>query len=168
MAARRSGFDEFVVSQGSRLLRSAHLLTGNRDAAEDLLQEVLERLYVAWPRVEDPLAYTRAALWRRAANRWRNLARRPEVTLTDRHDVGVEDGSGVYAERQRLLVALAQLGPRQRAVVILRYVEDLSERDTAEALGISHGTVKSQAARGLRRLRGLLAERDPVTAKGLG
>ncbi len=67
MAERRSGFDEFVVSPGSRLLRSAYLLTGNCDAAEDLLQEVLERLYVAWPRVEDPLAYTRAALWRRSA-----------------------------------------------------------------------------------------------------
>ncbi len=80
MAERRSGFDEFVVSQGSRLLRSAYLLTGNRDAAEDLLQEVLERVYVAWPRVEDPLAYTGppcgvarligGGTWR-AGQRWR-------------------------------------------------------------------------------------------------
>ncbi|MGI8613859.1 MAG: SigE family RNA polymerase sigma factor [Nocardioidaceae bacterium] len=158
MTQRRVDFDEFVSAHALTLLRRACLLTGNRTAAEDLLQEVLERLYVAWPRVDDPLAYTSTALTRRAATRWRLRARRPEVELRDHHDVGIGDGAAGRAELDRLLVALAQLSPRQRAVVVLRYLEDRSERDTADALGVSVGTVKSQASRGLHRLRGLLSD----------
>lgn len=168
MDQRRAGFDEFVAAQASRLLRSAYLLTADRGAAEDVLQEVLERLYVAWPRVDNPVAYTRVALARRAADRWRLRSRRPEVALGARHDVGIADGSSTVDERDRLLAALALLGPRQRAVVVLRYLEDLSEADTAAALGISLGTVKSQASRGLRRLRGILTDPcDELTLRGL-
>lgn len=156
MQDRRAGFDEFVTAQGTRLLRAAYLLTGEQGAAEDLLQDVLERVFVAWPRIEDPLAYTRSALARRAANRWRLRGRHRETDLLEEHEPSVEDGSSSRALRDELLLALRQLPPRQRAVLVLRYYEDLSEHDTAETLGISRGTVKSQASRGLTRLRDVL------------
>lgn len=81
-AAGRAGFREFVVAQGAHLLRVAFLLTGDRTEAEDLRQDVLEALYVAWPRVQDPFAYARTAMTRRAVNRWRLRARRREMTLS--------------------------------------------------------------------------------------
>jgi RNA polymerase sigma-70 factor (sigma-E family) len=152
---RREDFAEFVQADATRLLRVAYLLTGNREAAEDLLQETLERVYVAWPRVDNPFAYTRRALARRSANRWRDRARRPEAPLdlaTEMH-VAREDGAEQRAQRDELVRALAKLGARQRAAVVLRYLEDLSEAETAAALGCSVGNVKSQTSRALARLR---------------
>jgi len=157
---RRDDFADFVSADATRLLRIAYLLTGHHEAAEDLLQETLERVYVAWPRVDNPFAYARAALASRAANRWRDRARRREAPLTAVADVaqaGV-DGSERIAQRDELVRALARLGPRQRAAVVLRYLEDLSEADTAAALGCSVGTVKSQTSRALARLRIVLDE----------
>lgn len=155
---RGEDYDRFVVVAAPRLLRTAYLLTGDRAAAEDLLQDVLERLFVAWPRVQDPLPYARRALVHAAANRWRRKGRRRETELLPSHDVQVPDATAAGAERDRVVRALAELPDRQRAVVVLRYFEDLTEAQAAEALGCSTGTVKSHGSRALQRLRHLLDE----------
>jgi RNA polymerase sigma-70 factor (sigma-E family) len=151
-------YDEFVVSAAPRLTRAAYAMTGDRHAAEDLVQDVFERLYVAWPRVDDPAAYARRALVNHGKNRWRGRARRPEVALADGHEIATDDESGRSADHDLLVRAAAQLPHRQRAVVVLRFLEDLSEAETAHALGCSTGTVKSQTARAIARLRVLVAD----------
>jgi RNA polymerase sigma-70 factor (sigma-E family) len=163
---RDDDFDAFVASQGSRLLGTAYLLTGDHAAAEDLVQDALERVFLQWHRVEVPLPYTVSALARLSANRWRRRARRPEVPLGQEHDPAVGDGAQQRAQRAEILQALAALPPRQRAVVVLRYLEDLSESETAEALGCSVGTVKSQAHKALATLRSRLHRSDALTLEG--
>lgn len=167
MASRGDDFDEFVQGSATRLLRTAVLLTGDRQAAEDLVQETYERIYVHWPRIRGgaPEPYARKTLTNLAANRWRRRLRRPaEVSLIDDHDHSGPDDSDAYAVRRQLLVALQQLPPRQRAVIVLRYYDDLTEAQTAEVLGCAVGTVKSQASRALDRLR-LITE--PAILEGL-
>jgi RNA polymerase sigma-70 factor (sigma-E family) len=153
----REPFREFVVAHGAHLLRVAFLLTGDRSAAEDLRQEVLEGLYVAWPRVRDPFSYARTAMTRRAVNRWRLRARRGETALLGDWLRPVPDPAQSVVDRSSLVQALAELPPRQRAVLVLRYFEDLTEADAAAALGCSVGTVKSQTSRALARLRGVMS-----------
>jgi len=148
-------FDEFVVGSSTRLLRAAYLLTGDPHTAEDLVQDVLSRIYVGWARIDDPYAYARRALVHSATNRWRRASRRPEVALESRHDLATP---GVDADRIDLLAALRQLPSGQRAVIVLRFLDDASIDDTARPFGCSAGTVKSQTARALPRLRALLAE----------
>jgi RNA polymerase sigma-70 factor (sigma-E family) len=154
----RASFEEFVHARASSLLRTALLLTGQDLAeAEDLLQLVLERAYRHWARVcetGEPERYVRRILANASADRWRRLRRRPEQSLPAA-DAGlsVPDQSAGIADRDYLLRALAGLPPRQRAVLVLRYFDDLSEAEIADALGCSTGTVKSQLARGLARLR---------------
>ena len=151
-------FEEFVYTRSGSLLRTALLLTGqNRAEAEDLLQLALERAYRHWPRVTrsgEPERYVRGILANASADRWRRLARRPEQAMPSA-GLGpvVADRTNQIADRDYLLRALAGLPPRQRAVLVLRYFDDLSEAETAQMLGCSLGTVKSQAARGLARLR---------------
>lgn len=152
---RGADFDEFVIACSPRLLRTAVLLTGSRRDGEDLLQDVLERLFVAWPRIEEPQPYAHRALARSAQNTWRRRGRRPEVALGD-HDVPVEDRTTAAAERDSVLRALAQLPAQQRAVLVLRYYQGLTEAEIAAALRCSPGTVKSHASRGVARLRALL------------
>ncbi|WP_432526271.1 SigE family RNA polymerase sigma factor [Kineococcus mangrovi] len=153
------GFEEFVATGSDRLLRLALLLTGDRNLAEDLLQDVLERMYVGWRRIEDPHAYARTALARRVTDRWRQKGRRPrEVELEDWHGEAVGDGAAARAERSRVVEVLRALPPRQRAVIVLRYFEDWSEEQIADQLDVSRGTVKSQASKGLRTLRTLVGE----------
>jgi RNA polymerase sigma-70 factor (sigma-E family) len=149
-----SSFDDYVRGSSTRLFRTAYLLVGEHSAAEDLVQEVLERMYVGWNRIEDPEAYARKALATRAINRWRMRRRRPEVPLGNAHDRPVWDAS--LAVQQDVLDALGQLPAGQRAVVVLRFFNDLSVEQTATALRCSTGTVKSQTARALPRLRELL------------
>lgn len=133
-------------------------LTGDRSAAEDLLQDVLERMYVAWPRIDDPAAYARRALVNASTNRWRLRGRRPERPLDDAPEPLVSDRTEEHGRRDELVRAVACLPPRQRAVVVLRFLEDLSEAETARALGCTAGTVKSQTARALAKLRDLVGE----------
>jgi RNA polymerase sigma-70 factor (sigma-E family) len=154
VASRDEPFDRFVLTVSARLLRLSVLLVGDRGAAEDLLQDVLERMYVAWPRISDPEAYARQALVHRAANRWRHRARRGEVELTDEHDVAVAGPEPTH--RDAVMAALALLSSRQRATVVLRFFEDYTVEQTAAAMNCSAGTVKSQTARALPRLRELL------------
>ncbi|MER7334874.1 MULTISPECIES: SigE family RNA polymerase sigma factor [unclassified Micromonospora] len=154
---RGAEFDDFVRTRSVALLRVAYLLTGDRHAAEDLLQEVLEQVYVRWPRVRiSPEAYARRALVNRSINRWRRRARRPEQALGDNDGVA-RDHADDIALRQAVVAALRTLPPRQRAAVVLRYLEDLSVADVAATLRCSEGAVKSHASRGLARLREALA-----------
>ena len=151
-------FEDFVRARSDSLLRTALLLTGQRRAeAEDLLQLALERAYRHWPRIcgsEGPERYVRRILASASTDRWRRLARRPEQAMPAGHGGPVvPDRTNEIADRDYLLRALAALPPRQRAVLVLRYFDDLSEAETADMLGCSLGTVKSQAARGLARLR---------------
>ncbi|MEH1129999.1 SigE family RNA polymerase sigma factor [Micromonospora sp. CPCC 206061] len=155
---RGAEFDEFVRTRSVSLLRVAYLLTGDRHAAEDLLQEVLEQVYVRWRRVRTtPEAYARRALVNRAANRWRRRARRPERALGDL-DPATPDATDDVALREAVVAALRAVPPRQRAAVVLRYLEDLSVADTAAALDCSEGAVKSHTSRGIAKLREALAD----------
>jgi RNA polymerase sigma-70 factor (sigma-E family) len=150
--ADRRGFDEFVATRSGALLRTAYLLTGEHALAEDLVQTALAKSWFAWGRIDGPpepyvrrvLVTTYSTWWRRKWTGERPAGELPEVPVPA--GTAVED-------RDALWRALAALPRRQRAVVVLRYYEDLSEADTAAALGISKGTVKSQAARALAALR---------------
>jgi len=151
------GFDDFVRRRSTGLLRVAYLLTGDRHAAEDLLQEVLEQMYVRWRRIHGaPEAYARRALVNRATNRWRSRARRPETPLDAHHEQPGPDHGDDVAVRSAVLGALRELPAKQRAAVVLRYLDDLPVHEVAAALGCSEGTVKSNASRGLDRLRQVL------------
>ncbi|MFD6151384.1 SigE family RNA polymerase sigma factor [Streptomyces sp. NPDC060243] len=153
-------FQAFVVGRWSRLMRTAYLLTGDQYAAEDLVQSCLERAFVAWRRVsvaQDPDAYVRRIMINTHARRYRKglkeyLSRSDEPALgRDLPQRG--DDMAQAVERSDLVAALAQLPFRQREAVVLRYWEDLSETQTAAAMGCSVGAVKSNAARGITRLR---------------
>lgn len=152
-------FTDFVTHRAPALLRTAFLLCGgDRGAAEDLLQDVLERSYPHWRRIKDaPEPYLRASLANAAANRWRTRSRRVREVPLDTTVGGTRSGhEQQIVEHDRVVRALRELPPRMRAVLVLRYFDDMSEADVAKALRCSTGTVKSQASRGLVRLRGLL------------
>jgi RNA polymerase sigma-70 factor (sigma-E family) len=153
-------FEEFVRGRSPYLFKLALLLTGqNRAEAEDLLQISLERAYrrrALLARDRSPEPYVRKVLVNAAIDRRRLLRRRAEQNLeASEYDHPVDDRTVELADRDLLARSLALLPPRQRAVLVLRYWGDLSEREIAETLGCSAGTVKSQASRGLARLREL-------------
>jgi RNA polymerase sigma-70 factor (sigma-E family) len=153
------GFEDYVRARSTALLRTAYLLTGDRGHAEDLLQSVLTKVARRWSGIaESPDAYVRRALANTAYNRWRR--RRPTETSLDRDKPSTYDAIAVIDLRDQLVRGLMRLPRRQRAVLVLRYFDDLSEQETAVALGCSVGTVKSQASRGLARLRGLVTDND--------
>ena len=152
----RAGFERFVAEHGDRLLHAAYGLCGDWQHAEDLVQLALTALARRWPAVSsNPLGYAYRCLTRANIDRWRVLRRRPEVLLDPQDLATVAPASAPVASEDQLVVlaALQALPRRQRAIVVLRYLQDLSEIDTAAALGISVGAVKSGAARGLARLR---------------
>jgi RNA polymerase sigma-70 factor (sigma-E family) len=154
---RFNGLDTLVAERGSALLGTAVLLTGSKAAGEDLLQAALERLMRSWNRVrEDRERYLRRTMYHLAVDQWRSRKRRPEVFI-EYEPPGRSDGLDALDLRDALSQALAQLSPRQRTVLVLRYWEQLSEAEVAEVLGCSLGTVKSTASRGLARLRELTA-----------
>ncbi|WP_436491748.1 SigE family RNA polymerase sigma factor [Actinokineospora sp. HUAS TT18] len=156
-------FTDFVAHRSPALLRTAYLLCGgDKSAAEDLLQDVLERAYGKRRRVKGGLEpYVRAALANASANRWRTKSRRVrEAPLDDAAEPGVRGPESGVLDRDEVARALGELPARMRAVLVLRFFDDLSEADTAAALGCSTGTVKSQTSRGLDRLRTLLREKE--------
>ena len=157
MSAAEASFEEFVGARRAALLRTAYLLTGSTDDAEDLVQVALINAVPKWGRIADnPEPYVRRILARESVSRWRGRRWREVHTDVIPEPGATSDG---VDDRLALQSALAALAPRQRAVIVLRYYEDLTERETAEALGISVGTVKSQARDALARLRvGALAE----------
>lgn len=151
-------FVAFVDAVSPRLLASAWLLTGDPDAAQDLVQEALARLYVRWRRVRggNPTAYARRVLTNLHTDQWRS--RRREVLVAEPGEfAGQDPDAGRHVDVVR---ALQTLPPREREVVVLRHYLDLSEEQTADSLGVSIGTVKSSASRGLGKLREILREGD--------
>jgi RNA polymerase sigma-70 factor (sigma-E family) len=145
-----------VAERGTALLRTACLLCSSRADAEDILQTALEKTYRHWPRLNadsDPEPYVRRILVNLTiskARRWRILR---EVHMPSPPEVPAVPETHTVELRGMLIDELRRLGPRQRAVLVLRYWEDQTETETARILGCSVGTVKSQAARGLARLR---------------
>ncbi|MEV4134735.1 SigE family RNA polymerase sigma factor [Dactylosporangium sp. NPDC049742] len=155
MSEHDDGFRAFVTAQWGPLTRTAFLLTGDRGAAEDLVQSVLEKAHRRWSRIlrsDAPEVYVRRAMVNTAIS-WRRRKRFAEVPLLPADDTPADDQYGRVDDRQQLLAALRRLPPRTRAILVLRYFEDLSEADVAAVLGCSTGSVKSQASRGLARLR---------------
>jgi RNA polymerase sigma-70 factor (sigma-E family) len=147
--------ETFLAERGTALLRSAVLLTGSREAGEDLLQAALERALRRWRAIDgDPEGYLRRTIYNLAADGWRRQRRwRDKLHLIQQPP----EPEGVEAVdlRDQLARLVDQLPPKQRAIIILRYWEQLSEDETAELLGCSAGTVKSAASRGMQRLREL-------------
>jgi RNA polymerase sigma-70 factor (sigma-E family) len=161
---RDAAFSAFVDASWSRLHRYGYVLTGSSAEAEELVQETLVKVYQAWHRIAPDgaaLAYTRTAMARTHVSRWRSLTRRSAVedrVVLDRTlAAGHPAWESLAADRDEVWRALATLPPRQRAVVVLRFYEDLPERAIAEALGCTVGTVKSQLSRALATLRGSAA-----------
>ena len=152
-------FEAFVADASGRLMRTAYLLTSDRGHAEDLVQSTLLRTARRWPRARrQPEAYARRVLVNLAKDRWRTLRRRVgevavEVEAADSIAVPADDE---VLERERLLAAIRELPAGQRAVLVLRFFDDLSVAETAAALDCSEGTVKSQTARALDRMRTVL------------
>jgi RNA polymerase sigma-70 factor (sigma-E family) len=154
------GFDEFVRAGTARLSRTAFLLTGDHHLAQDLLQVALTRVASRWPRLRDgvPEAYARRVMVNEFTS-WRRRRRYHEKPSDNLQDAPAGADIATVAVRRLVLHrALARLGPRQRAVLVLRFYEDLSEVETAELLGCSVGTVKSQTHNALARLRALAPE----------
>ena len=162
MTDRDADFTAYLQARQGTMLRTAYLLSGDRHQAEDLVQTTFAKLYLAWDRVRDREsvdAYARRilvnehnSLWRRA---WKRNERPtevlPEAAIVDQYD----DGTGT-----ELWAAVQTLPRKARAVLVLRYYEQLTEAETAEVLGISVGTVKSQTSRALATLRGRIREEE--------
>jgi RNA polymerase sigma-70 factor (sigma-E family) len=146
------GFREFVQTRYGEMLRVAYLLSGSEHEAEDLLQGALLRVMRRWHRIEDPVPYVRRTMINLHVSRWRRYRARELVTSVV-PERPVRDPADQVSDRQTLMSALRSLPPRTRAVIVLRYWVDLSEAETAALLGCSVGSVKSNASRGLSRLR---------------
>jgi RNA polymerase sigma-70 factor (sigma-E family) len=155
-------FADWMAARQTALMRTAYLLTGSQHAAEDLVQTTLTRLYLAWDRIADREhvdAYARRALVNEHRSTWRRASRRPEV-LSEAPPESGHEPTGYDGEREAVWRFVEGLPPRQRAVIVLRYYEDLSEAEIASLLGISTGTVKSQASRALASLRDRVPARE--------
>ncbi len=149
-------FADFVRENTPALMRTAYLLTGNPQAAEELVQDTLVRLYPKWDRVsaaDVPLAYVRKALSNGYVNSTRRASRREFAYADVPEHVDEHDEYGRLADREQLRDVLAGLPGRQRAALVLRFFEDLDDADTADALGCRVGTVRSLISRGLAALR---------------
>jgi RNA polymerase sigma-70 factor (sigma-E family) len=150
--AEESEFDAFVVSRSPALLRSAYLLVQDEGRAEDLLQTALTKAWFAWKRINDPEAYVRRIMVTTSASWWRRRWNR-ETPTDQPQEPPTATGADESANRHDLWVAIGHLPRRQRAAVVLRYLEDRTEAETAYLLGCSVGTVKSQCAKALAKLR---------------
>jgi RNA polymerase sigma-70 factor (sigma-E family) len=151
-------FLAFCQARGSALFRVAYAIAANQHMAEDLLQTALERTARRWSQVDDPEAYVRRTMYNECASWWRTWRRRETPVADPPDQPGSEDPTNDADLRRVLRSALVRLGPRQRAVLVLRYLEDLTEREVAEILGCTPSTVSSQANRALARLRALCPE----------
>ncbi|HTU71919.1 MAG TPA: SigE family RNA polymerase sigma factor [Trebonia sp.] len=158
--SRHEEFGEFITSRASLLHQSAYRLCGDWHLAHDLVQDTLLKAYLHWPRVrqaDSPEAYVQRILLNEARTRWRRGERMVPVSrLPQGHEPAAPDVADEVARRAGLAQALLALPLRQRATIVARYLEGMSERETAAALGCSEGTVKSQTSRALRTLRALL------------
>ena len=143
-------FTEWVAGHQRQLLRSAYLLCGDLHRAQDLVQEALVKVALRWSRLRsgNPTAYARTIIVRDNISWWRRQREQPRADGPDLATVSSDPETALVVHR-----SLARLAPRQRAVLVLRHFDDLTERETAEILGITVGTVKSTNAAALARLR---------------
>ncbi|MGI5246727.1 SigE family RNA polymerase sigma factor [Dactylosporangium sp. CA-139066] len=165
------GFREFLRVRLPRLSRAAYLLAGGHAQAEDLLQGALIKAALAWPKIskaDDPEAYVRKILYHEHVRTWRRRRWREHSIADVPERVQHHDETNQTVLRLVLRDALSKLTPKQRAVIVLRYFEDLSESDTAQALGIAVGTVKSQTSHALGRLRKLAPELAERVEESMG
>jgi RNA polymerase sigma-70 factor (sigma-E family) len=158
-------FESWLVAREPALQRTALLLTGDPHGAQDLVQNTLAKLYLAWGRIDHREridAYARRVLVNEHRSAWRRAWRRHEVTTDEPPDaraVAPEHDDGAH---DAVWAFVATLPPRQRAVIVLRYYEDLTEAETADLLGISVGTVKSQAHKALASLRATVGDHPTI------
>lgn len=158
-----SEFAEFVAARSTALHRAAYLMVGDVSLAQDLVQEALTKTYVAWPRLRDKgnaEAYTRKAITTTAISWFRRKRWSHERPVEQLPDPGAPGHAESVTQSQWLWTALQQLPVRQRTAIVLRYYEDLTEAQTAEAMGCAVGTVKSQVFAGISKLREQLGD-DP-------
>jgi RNA polymerase sigma-70 factor (sigma-E family) len=150
-------FQEFMRNRASPLHQSAYLLCGDWHLADDVVQDAFIKAYQHWPRIrgmDDPDAYLRRILLNEVRGRWRRRERMIPVSSFPRgREQAAPDTIGAFTQHAEMLQVLLTLPLRQRATIVLRYLEGMSERETADALGCSVGTVKSQSARALATLR---------------
>jgi RNA polymerase sigma-70 factor (sigma-E family) len=157
------GYREFVLARGPALSRAAYLLTGDRSAAEELTQAALVKAAVRWRRVVaagNPEAYVRRIMINEHISWWRRFGRREHASTYQENEIGQADPAEATARRLDLAAALARLPRRQRTVIVLRFYEDLTEAETAAAMGCTVGTVKSQASAALAKLRRFMSNQD--------
>lgn len=159
-------FTSFARDRSPELSRIAYLLCGDTHRAADLVQLALERTYRAWSRVGDgdPFAYARRVIATARIDSWRRTKRDVLVAPADLRPGSASDGTQHVVDRDELVRALRRLPAGQRRIVVLRYLLDRTEKQTAEDLGISLGAVKSGASRGLDRLREVLGTENPRSA----
>ncbi|NUR74455.1 MAG: SigE family RNA polymerase sigma factor [Hamadaea sp.] len=164
---------EFLAARLDRLSATAYLLTGNHHDAEDLLQAALVKVTARWPRIHelrDPGHYVWRVLYNEHVSLWRRRRRR--ITAYAEEDLSAyasgRDEAAHVVRRLVIQQALARLTPKQRAVVVLRYFEDLTEEESARILGCTLGTIKSQTHRALAKLRQVAPELEHLWLDGAG
>jgi RNA polymerase sigma-70 factor (sigma-E family) len=164
-------FTAFVAARGHALLRSAYALCGNRHTAEDLVQSALAKAASRWTWIHgEPEHYVRTVLYREFVSGWRHRRRRPESVTAQLPEHQRADHAEETTDRIALRQLIDTLPPRQRAVIVLRYLEDMSVDQVADVLGCTRGTVSSQANRALAHLRRTTATHVrsfPLAARGV-
>ena len=177
-ASKDAEFEAYMAARQQSLLRTAYLLTGDRHAAEDLVQTALAKLYLSWDKVQRRElldGYVRRIMVNENNSLWRRAWKRKEVTtdelperssVNDHHDHGNHHDHHDHGEKSALWEFVRTLPKKQRAVIVLRFYEDLSEAETAEILGISVGTVKSQASRALASMRERVSTQPMLSRDG--
>jgi RNA polymerase sigma-70 factor (sigma-E family) len=161
-------FSAYMAARQPSLLRTAYLLTGDRHAAEDLVQTALAKLYLSWDKVQRREVldgYVRRIMVNENNSLWRRAWKRREVTTDAVPETAAQPPPAYDGQSEALWRFVQTLPRKQRAVIVLRYYEDLSEAEVADILGISTGTVKSQASRALAAMRTRVHD-DPMLAQG--
>lgn len=155
---REAEFTAFMAESSAALARTAWFLCGDEHQADELVQQAFVRVWTHWGKVRqgEPLAYARKVLSNLRIDSWRKHRREVLADPGSLPEGAAPSSADVHAERDRLVRALALLSRKQRRIVVLRHLEGLSEKETAAALGVSVGTVKSHSSRGLGKLRELL------------
>ncbi|MGH3443943.1 MAG: SigE family RNA polymerase sigma factor [Nocardioidaceae bacterium] len=165
---RDAAFESWLVAREPALQRTAHLLTGDVHTAQDLVQNTLAKLYLSWDRlrgIENADAYARRILLNEHRTAWRRPVRRREQVVGEVPDRPAPDQPEYDGRREAVWRFVCSLPPKQRAVVVLRFYEQLTEPEIADLMGISLGTVKSQSSRALAALRAQLPDRPEITGE---
>ena len=162
----RQDFTDFVATRSNQLIRLAYVLTGDQHTAEDLLQNALAKAAAHWARIHTaPEAYVRRIMYREQVSWLRRRARRPETPMAQVPELPAGEQAVSVEARLTLREALQALPPRQRAVLVLRYLEDLPESQVADILGCSVGTVRSQTHKAVAQLRSVLPALGPANTE---